>query len=262
MLCKDQLNREVFIPKTPVRIISLVPSLTELLYDLGLKDRIVGQTIFCIHPSNYFSNATKIGGTKKINLEKVRSLKPDLVIANKEENDKTQIEQLSSEFPVWISDVKTVDDALDMIKSIGEITDTFEIASHLIHRICHQQLRYRQHNFGTRKVVYLIWNEPYFAVGKNTFIDSMLGEAGFTNLISTERYPEISMEKLSELNPDFIFLSSEPFPFNEKHALLIDQFLQRSSAKLVDGELFSWYGSRMVQSYDYFVQLQQSLNSL
>ena len=259
MLCKDQLNREVFLPKTPLRIISLVPSLTELLYDLGLKDRIIGQTIFCIHPSIYFSNATKIGGTKKVNIEKIRSLKPDLIIANKEENDKNQIELLSKEFPVWISDINTIEDSLHMIQSIGEITGTVAISSQMKASIREKIKNYRLMNFPIKKVIYLIWNDPYMAVGRDTFINSMLSEVGFENLITSERYPEIGIESIKGLNPDLVFLSSEPFPFKEKHAKKINQFLEKEKSVIVDGEMFSWYGSRMLKSFDYFKELQYQL---
>jgi ABC-type Fe3+-hydroxamate transport system substrate-binding protein len=112
----DQLNRTVFLAQPPQRIVSLVPSQTELLYDLGLGEKVVGQTIFCIHPHSAFKKATKIGGTKKLQLDKIRSLKPDLIVANKEENDQSQIETLAQDFPVWISDIITLDDALDMVK--------------------------------------------------------------------------------------------------------------------------------------------------
>lgn len=135
MITQDQLNREVIIPNPPQSIISLVPSQTELLYDLGLKDRLVGQTIFCVHPSEYFKSSTKIGGTKKLNLEKIAMLNPDVIIANKEENEKDQIVELANDFPVWISDVNTLEDALAMIKSIGQITQTEPKVSEIINKI-------------------------------------------------------------------------------------------------------------------------------
>jgi len=259
MLFRDQLNREINLPDTPGRIISLVPSQTELLYELGLENSIIGQTIFCIHPSRFFKTSTKIGGTKKVDLEKIRSLKPDLIIANKEENDKIQIEHLSREFPVWISDINTIDDSLSMIKSIGEITNTVTMSSQIIGSIREKLTSYSLMNFSPQKVIYLIWNDPYIAVGRNTFINSMLSEVGFENLITSERYPEISIESIKELNPDLVFLSSEPFPFKDKHAMVINQFLEKEKSVIVDGEMFSWYGSRMLKSFDYFKELQYQL---
>jgi ABC-type Fe3+-hydroxamate transport system substrate-binding protein len=252
MKYKDQLNREINIPTLPQRIISLVPSQTELLYDLGLKDRIVGQTIFCVHPSEYFKSSIKIGGTKKLNLEKIASLTPDLIIANKEENEKDQIEQLSKDFPVWISDVNTLEDALGMMKSIGEITETQNKASKIINQITQSRKDFLKKSKPKQSVIYLIWNNPYIAVGTNTFINTMLGEAGFENTIDQSRYPEITLDEIKQINPDWVFLSSEPFPFKDEHKLEIDKLLEVNKSVLVDGEMFSWYGSRLVKAYDYF----------
>lgn len=135
MIVTDQLQRTIEISDTVNRIVSLVPSQTELLYDLGLGSKIIGQTIFCVHPETEFKTAEKIGGTKKLQLEKILSLKPDLVIANKEENEKDQIEFLAENVPVWISDVNTLDDATNMIVSIGEMTQTGELAHSYIQKI-------------------------------------------------------------------------------------------------------------------------------
>lgn len=259
MLFLDQLNREIHLVKKPERIICLVPSVTELLYDLGLKEQIVGQTIFCIHPQQYFKNSTKIGGTKKLQLEKIRSLKPDLIIANKEENDKDQIEQLIEEFPVWISDISTLGEALEMINSLGKITGSVKEANEILTKIYQQLTFFRKEKLEKRKVLYLIWKEPYIAVGRNTFIDAMLEEAGFENVVSTERYPEISEMEIHNLNPDLIFLSSEPFPFKAEHAINLDKLIGCKKSVLVDGEMFSWYGSRMLKSFDYFKELQYQM---
>ena len=257
MKYKDQLNREIYIPTLPQRIISLVPSQTELLYDLGLKDRIVGQTIFCVHPSEYFKSSTKIGGTKKLNLEKIASLKPDLIIANKEENQKDQIEELAKDFPVWISDVNTLEDALSMIKSLGEITETQNKVSKIISQINQSRNDFLKQSKPKQSVIYLIWNNPYIAVGTDTFINTMLTEAGFENAINQSRYPEITLDEIQQINPDWVFLSSEPFPFKDEHKLEMDKLLEANKSVLVDGEMFSWYGSRLVKAYDYFKILRR-----
>lgn len=258
MKYKDQLNREIYIPTLPQRIISLVPSQTELLYDLGLKDRIVGKTIFCVHPSEYLKSSIKIGGTKKLNLEKIASLKPDLIIANKEENEKDQIEQLSKDFPVWISDVNTLEDALSMIKSLGEITETQNKASKIVNQITQSRKEFLKQSKPKKSVIYLIWNNPYIAVGTNTFINTMLSEAGFENAISQSRYPEITLDEIKQINPDWVFLSSEPFPFKDEHKLEMDKLLGESKSVLVDGEMFSWYGSRLHKAYEYFKKIKKS----
>lgn len=254
---KDQLNREIYLPNSPQRIISLVPSQTELLYDLGLKDKLVGQTIFCVHPSEYFKSSTKIGGTKKLNLEKIASLKPDLIIANKEENEKDQIEELAKDFPVWISDLNTLEDALGMIKSIGEITETQNKASKIINQITQSRKDFIKQSKPKQSVIYLIWNNPYIAVGTDTFINTMLAEAGFENTINQSRYPEITLLEIKQINPDWVFLSSEPFPFKDEHKLEMDKLLEANKSVLVDGEMFSWYGSRLVKAYDYFKKFRK-----
>ncbi len=255
MIIKDQLNREIYIPNPPQRIISLVPSQTELLYDLDLKDRLVGQTIFCVHSEAYFKSSNKIGGTKKLNLEKIASLKPDLIIANKEENEKDQIEQLAKDFPVWISDVNSLEDALSMIKSLGEITQTEPKALEIITKINQGRSTFLKQILPKQKVIYLIWNNPFITVGKDTFINSMLAEAGFENAITQSRYPEITLAEIKQINPDWVFLSSEPFPFKGEHKLEIDKLLGKNKSVFVDGEMFSWYGSRLSLAYEYFGRL-------
>ncbi len=218
---------------------------------------IVGQTIFCVHPSEYFKSSTKIGGTKKLNLEKIASLNPDLIIANKEENEKDQIEQLSKDFPVWISDVNTLEDALGMIKSIGEITETQNKASKIINQITQSRNDFLKQLKQKQSVIYLIWNNPYIAVGTDTFINTMLTEAGFENAINQSRYPEITLDEIKQINPDWVFLSSEPFPFKDEHKLEMDKLLEGNKSVLVDGEMFSWYGSRLVKAYDYFKEFRK-----
>lgn len=257
----DQLQRKVILDSYPKRIISLVPSQTELLYDLGLEDKIVGQTIFCIHPKSNFKEAEKIGGTKKLNLDKIFELKPDLVIANKEENEKDQIELLAEHFPVWISDVNSVNEALEMVKSIGQITNTETKSENLIHEIELKRKQFLKKIKSNKKVVYLIWQNPLIAVGHDTFIHAMLEEAGFENMINKSRYPEISLEDIIELQPDFVFLSSEPYPFKKSHIKFIDEALNKPSGVLVDGEMFSWYGSRLRLSFDYFEKLLRQINT-
>lgn len=257
MNIKDQLGRVITLPNTPKRIISLVPSQTELLYDLGLSDNIVGQTLFCVHPHAAFKASVKIGGTKKLNIEKIVSLKPDVIIANKEENEKEQIEELERHFPVWISDVNTFEDAVDMIESVGLITGTEAKAANIITSVIEARNAFLKKAYPKQRVVYLIWNEPLIAVGKATFIDTMLSEAGYENAVTESRYPEISIETIQNLNPDLVFLSSEPFPFKEIHKEEINRPFNQNKAVLVDGEMFSWYGSRLIQAYDYFSKIRK-----
>ena len=250
------MNRMVEIDFPPKRIVSLVPSQTELLYDLGLKDEVIGQTIFCIHPPSMHLEKARVGGTKKINLTIIESLKPDLIIGNKEENDQTQVEELMKHYPVWMSDIKTLEDALGMIIKVGELVDKKEKAIEISTKIKSgfDSLAISQsHNL----TLYLIWREPYMAAGNDTFINDMLKRCGLKNACNSmnSRYPEIDLITLQKLNPKFIFLSSEPYPFKQKHIDELKNSCPDSEILLVDGELFSWYGSRLVHSIEYFTSL-------
>lgn len=253
---KDQTQYQISLEKTPRRIVSLVPSQTELLWTLGLEKEVVGITKFCVHPKAWFENKERVGGTKKLNLEKIKSLKPDLILGNKEENNKEDIESLRTEFPVWLSNVHDLNSAVEMIDQVGVMTNKIPASQQLIHKIFNAQLDLPKLN---KTALYLIWNDPLMTAGKGTFIDAMISEAGFENVLTTTRYPELSDEEVKVLNPDFIFLSSEPFPFQEKHQLAYQERFPDSQVVLVDGELFSWYGSRLLQSFDYFRNLNEKL---
>jgi ABC-type Fe3+-hydroxamate transport system substrate-binding protein len=242
----------------PQRIISLVPSQTELLFDLGLAEKVVGITKFCIHPAEFCRHIPKIGGTKHFHFDRIDRLQPDLIIGNKEENYKEGIEQLQQKYPLWISDIYTLEDALTMIRKVGKLTGTVTKASEIAASI--------QAGFAGlppisgKKVAYLIWRDPYMAAGSHTFIHDMLIRCGFENVFAgNARYPEITPEQLSAAQPDYIFLSSEPFPFSEKHLAEFRQICPEAKIKIVDGEMFSWYGSRLLLSVPYFRQLLESV---
>lgn len=259
---RDQLGRCVRVKRNPERIISLVPSQTELLYVLGLGNKIVGHTVFCVHPHLKEGSAVRIGGTKNLNIDKILALSPDLILANKEENTREQIEILAQFFPVWISDVQNIDDALSMIASVGMITNTRHRADQLIHSIRFERNTFKKLHPQPAGVVYLIWNKPYMAAGSDTFIHSMIADAGFVNLIDQTRYPVLDIDEMIRLNPEYVLLSSEPFPFNEKHADIINRALAKKVCVPVDGTYFSWYGSRLAKAYAYFADLHSSLQQI
>jgi len=247
----DQLNREINLPGIPKRIVSVVPSQTELLFCLGLSEEVVGITKFCVHPAEKFKSTTKIGGTKQLNIELIRELKPDLIIANKEENERGQIETLAKEFPVWISDITNLDEALDMIKRVGVVVGKGTKANELADTISQRFTAFHPAPNGT-STAYFIWRKPYMVAGKGTFIDDMLQRCGLQNVFDITRYPEITNEMLIGANPELVLLSSEPYPFKQKH---IDEFralLPNAKIQLVDGEMFSWYGSRLLEAPGYF----------
>ena len=256
---EDFLGRAINIPATPRRIISLVPSQTELLAYLGLQEQIIGLTKFCIHPASLFNSCTRIGGTKQLNIDLIRELNPDLILANKEENIKEQIEQLAENFPVWISDVHDIPSAFRLISELGNIFSRQEQANQLVAEIKHgfqslipQAVRPR--------VCYLIWKDPYMTVGGDTFIHAMLNAAGYDNAFAEmNRYPTIDLPAIRNSGCNLILLSSEPFPFKEKHITAIREKLPDIPVILVDGEMFSWYGSRMLHAISYFNKLPHLL---
>ena len=258
MTITDQTGRQITFLSQPSRIISLVPSQTELLFDLGLDQEVIGITKFCIHPAEWFTKKMRVGGTKQLKIDLIRELKPDLIIANKEENEKEDLELLMNEFPVWISDVRNLTDAIQMIEEIGLITDRTEKSRHIIDEIKKQFSELEKLPILT--AAYLIWNDPIMIAACDTFINDMLNYCGFSNAFEKlSRYPQINERELQEKTPDLILLSSEPFPFKEKHIDRFKKICPQSKALLIDGELFSWYGSRLIKAPSYFLSLRKSL---
>ncbi len=256
----DQMGRKISVSYPPKRIISLVPSQTELLFDLGLEKEIVGITKFCVHPADKFKLTTKIGGTKKLNLQKIRELKPDLIIGNKEENEQSQIEELMKEYPVWMSDINVLDDAIKMIRDIGSLTGTSAKTEVIIRDIVDGFESIKPGAAMSKTVAYFIWKDPYMVAGKNTFIDNILARAGFDNCSQLSRYPELSSQQIGELQPDIIFLSSEPYPFKDVHVKEMETICPDAKVLVVDGEMFSWYGSRLLYTPSYLKTLAGILN--
>lgn len=260
----DQLGHVISVNWPPKRIVSVVPSQTELLFELGLSEQIVGLTKFCIHPIVQFAAKQKVGGTKKLKIEVIRELQPDLIIGNKEENSKADIELLRQEFPVWMSDIYHLEDAMKAITDIGDLVDRQPEAAYLNHLINagFNDLQALALSKGIdQTVAYAIWKDPYMFAGSNTFIDDILMKIGLRNVVRADRYPEIGVSELVTLDPQFVFLSSEPYPFKEKHIEELQQALPRAKVILVDGEMFSWYGSRLVKAVQYFFDFQNQLLS-
>jgi ABC-type Fe3+-hydroxamate transport system substrate-binding protein len=261
LLTAPQLD---YIPK---RIISLVPSQTELLYDLGLNEETIGITKFCIHPAEWFVSKTRVGGTKSIKKDIIDQLQPDLIIANKEENVKEQVEALAKDYPVWVSDIHTLEDALQMISDVGTLTQKSTKANDIIvgirnsfNKIKALQPAKNLNEDSKPKTAYLIWRNPYMSIGHDTFIHDMLLRCGLYNIFNSDnRYPEISIEQLQEKGCELLLLSSEPYPFKQQHIAELQVQLPACRIILVNGEMFSWYGSRLLRSPQYFTHLLASL---
>jgi len=247
----DQLGNAISVYFPPTRIISLVPSQTELLADLQLQREVVGITRFCVHPPEWLKSKTIIGGTKNFYFEVIDRLMPDLIIGNKEENYQEGIEKLKEKYPVWMSDIVTIQDALSMIKSVGELTNKQlsgqQIRNDILNAFSHIK------RYSDQSVLYLIWRKPWMAAGSGTFIHTILNTIGLKNVAAeTARYPELTSDEIQRLKPEYIFLSTEPYPFQEKHIGELHDISPTSKIIIVDGEMFSWYGSRLAKAPEYF----------
>ena len=255
----DQLGNAIKLKEPPTRIISVVPSQSEFLWDIGLHTELVGITKFCVHPQEMFKNIERVGGTKKLNIDKIRKLKPDLIIANKEENERSDIETLQKEFNVWVSDIYNFDDAFKMMFSLGEITGKENETEKLVNEI-KISLPKVKNIFAGERTAYFIWYKPYMLAAKNTFIDYVLNYVGLKNALENmERYPAMTDEHLMVANPEICFLSSEPFPFKAKHLKELRDKIPTAKITIVDGEIFSWYGSRLLHFANYIEQLKSIL---
>jgi ABC-type Fe3+-hydroxamate transport system substrate-binding protein len=253
----DQMGREVLLKDSPKRIVSLVPSQTELLFDIGLEDEVVGITKFCVHPKSWFKAKKRVGGTKNVSISSVKELNPDLIIANKEENTIEDILLLEQIAPVWISDINSFEDAIEMIQQIGNIVDKDVEAKLLIADIrdsFQEPVLFETGN----TAIYFIWKQPFMCAGKDTFIDAMMTKIGLKNLITSKRYPVLDIPFNITVQPKWVLLSSEPYPFNETHLEEMKKHFPDSTILIVDGEFFSWYGSRMSKAASYFNALFNS----
>lgn len=294
ILITDQLTNSINISFPPKRIVSLVPSQTELLYYLGLDEEVIGITKFCIHPESWFRKKQRVGGTKTVKTDVVKALQPDLIIANKEENEKDQVEELKQIAPVWVSDIQTLDDALEMIISVGKLVDKETRANELAREI-KEAFKLITPVCEKINTAYLIWKDPYMAAGSGTFINDMLIRCGLTNIFENlKRYPEVFLGDLSTpnnpesiINPpssvniyhsssqlssvncqpsslencQLLLLSSEPYPFKQKHLDELQTLLPFTKIMLVEGEMFSWYGSRLLYSAEYFKNLIRQIQA-
>ncbi len=256
----DHLGRPLRVPAHPLRIVSLVPSQTELLVDLGVGERLVGVTKFCIHPPDIRRRATVVGGTKQVDFKKIAALRPDLIIGNKEENEQGFIKQLAADYPVWLSDIVTLPDALRMMRDVGDLVSAPAQAAHLVTQIEADFAALPPPPSPPLRVLYLIWREPWLGAGSGTFIDEILRVGGFQNVLSNRpRYPELTPADFAALHPDVVFLSSEPYPFKAKHFAEITALCPSARVTLVDGEPFSWYGSRLLHTAGYLRELRAQL---
>ncbi|NMH86534.1 ABC transporter substrate-binding protein [Flavivirga algicola] len=260
---KDQLNRSIHLRYIPKRIISLVPSQTELLCDLGLESSLVGVTKFCVHPHHIRTNVAVVGGTKQIHIDKIKALQPDIILCNKEENTKDIVESCELICNVHVSDIFTINDSLELIQQYGEVFNKSKEALAIINTIKSELEDFNVFikNKPTLKAAYFIWRDPWMVAANNTFINYLLKLNKFDNVFGNKiRYPEIAFNKSTKNREvDMVLLSSEPYPFKEKHKKDIQEFYPKANIILADGEMFSWYGSRLTKAFKYFKNLRLNL---
>lgn len=256
-----------------MRIVSLVPSLTELLFELGLGPYVIGRTGFCIHPGDQVRNVAKVGGTKSIDVDKVRALAPTHIVVNREENPRELVEQIREFVPsVVVTDPVTVQDNISLYRQIGEVFDVMPAAELLVTRFETAHQRLLSQKFKPLRLIYLIWRDPWMTVASDTFISQMLAQAGMQTLPDTTvlgrlpdaaRYPEITEQHMADLQPDLVLLSTEPYRFQESHCELILRIdgLDATSCRLIDGEMTSWYGPRAIKGVEYLNDFRLALDA-
>ncbi|MGH2666958.1 ABC transporter substrate-binding protein [Flavobacterium sp.] len=263
----DQLGTSHSFENAPKRIVSLVPSQTELLFDMGLEESIVGITKFCVHPFHLKSTKTIVGGTKQVKIDKIKALQPDIIIANKEENTLEIVESLKEICPVWVTNIITIEDNQKMIQDFGLLFNKRTEAQKWLDKINfgYQDFQKFMEDKQVKKVAYFIWANPYMVAGGDNFINELLKLNKFENIYDNNpryegRYPEIIIQKMRiQGDPDLVLLSSEPFPFKDEHAFELGRHTHHATTVFVDGEMFSWYGSRLVKAFDYFKLLHARL---
>lgn len=259
MVLQDRLQRSIQLHGVPKRIVSLVPSQTELLCDLGLEQSIVGVTKFCVHPNHLIKEKTIVGGTKQVHLDRIKALQPDIILCNKEENTQEIVEACKAITAVHVSDIFTINDTLELVSMYGDMFSVKEKATAISHAIQVEATSFKEwvQDKPVKNVVYFIWKKPWMVAANNTFINYLLSINNFKNSFGDlSRYPEITLDN-EDVTVDYVLLSSEPYPFKEKHKKDLKNFFPNAKICLVDGEMFSWYGSRLIKAFRYFKTLHQ-----
>jgi ABC-type Fe3+-hydroxamate transport system substrate-binding protein len=249
------------------RIVSLVPSLTELLFDLDLGPEIVGRTQYCVHPREEVAAVPSVGGTKKVNLRKIRQLRPSHIILNIDENPEPLARAVSEFVPhVVITHPLEPADNLRLFGLFGAIFGRAERALRLGRdfEAAHRRLVDAARRFPSRKVVYLIWKAPWMTVSRDTYISRSLALARLATIPATadRRYPEIELDSGVLEEADWVLFSSEPYAFAEAD---LAEFharygVSRTRLRRIKGDLVSWYGSRAIAGLEYLRDFAATLD--
>ena len=249
------------------RIVSLVPSITELICDLGLTGQLVGRTGFCVHPRLALKRIPKLGGTKDVNLAKLRALAPSHVVLNIDENERPTAVALAQFVPhLIVTHPLGPLDNPPLYRLIGGIFGREQAAEALcanFQRAC-EALAQAARDWPRQRVLYLIWKDPWMTVARDTYISRTLALAGWDTVpaTATARYPALTLDEITALQADLVLLSSEPYRFRARHvaALRALPAMREKTALLIDGEMTSWYGSRAIEGMDYLRRLRRKLS--
>jgi len=244
----DQIGTTVILDGPARRIVSLVPSQTAWFHALGLDDEMVGITRFCTLPDHWHKTKTRVGGTKDVHLDQVSALAPDLIVANREENVREQVEALSKIAPVWTSDVHDLDSAVGMMRGTAGLVGRENEAEALI-----EEMLIRFANMAPLghplRTAYIIWKDPWMIVGGDTFIHDMMSRCGLVNVFADrKRYPQTGLNELAAKHCELILLSSEPYPFKEQDRDRLAALFPGVRVECTDGVPFSWYGGPLLQA--------------
>jgi len=257
----DQLNRKIEINNNLNNIISLVPSLTELLFFLKMDEQVKGITNFCVHPSDKLSDKVIVGSPLHVDYEKIEQINPDIIIAGKSENNKNNIEKIAEKYPVWVSDVRSIEDACKMIEKIGMICNQSDLSYNITKNI---SVGFDSLADKTKiKVCYLVWEKPFMVAGNNNYINDILKKTGLINVFEhKEGYAKVTAKEMQECQADFVLLPSEPYKFDNSHISTYKNLINKATVLLVDGQLFSWYGNRMLLAINYLKNMKKLMLSI
>ena len=255
---RDASGAPVALPAPPRRIVSLVPSITELLFALGRGDAVIGCTIFCTEPRDGLRGVARIGGEKDPDLDAMRALRPDLVIANVEENKREHVEALRAwGIAVYVTYPRTVVEGIALVRDLGQVIGAglrgAELADALAGALAAQRARRRGRP--AVRVFCPIWRRPWMSIGGDTYIHDMLAECGADNIFGdrSERYPEVTLAEVAAARPGAVLLPDEPYRFRRAHAADFEGHpgiptMASGRVHLVDGKLLSWYGTRIADA--------------
>ena len=239
------------------RIVSLVPSTTELLCALGLAEALVGVTVYCVEPRDVVRTKTRVGGEKNPDIDAIRGLAPDLVVANIEENRREDVEALrAAGIEVFITYPRSVAESLDMIRELGSVTGAVTAARRLLDELepLHAAVRARLAGRRATPCFYPIWREPWMTIGHDTYIHDLLATCGGANVFADRtRYPTIALEEVAARSPEVVLLPDEPFRFRRAHLRDFETYadmpaVREGRLQLVDGKRFSWHGPRLAEA--------------